>query len=239
MARHERSGNAGAGFETVAGVVAWAGSVIPRVARALDTLGAISSFRAWSKAQGSHPIFLTRIKMWNAVVLPELEDIEDLCILEFGVAYGEASRWWLSRISSPSLKFFGFDLFTGLPRAWRNMPAHAFDAGGNTPSIDDSRVTWIKGDVSSTIQSFDIGQCTGRKFVIFDLDIFEPSLTVWEALQAEFHPGDLIYLDEAFDMDERLLLTSYMLPTKRFDIIASSTQGIVLRCNAATPSRAK
>lgn len=165
MARHERNGNAGSTKETIIGVLAYLTTVIPRVARALDTLGAIAGFRLWSQNQGSHSIYLTRQRLWEKEVVPILQShLGEVRILEFGVAYGEASRWWLNQIQSEQLRYFGFDLFTGLPRAWRNMPAHAFDAGGQTPNIDDSRVTWIKGDVSETVVSAEFGGRATRKF---------------------------------------------------------------------------
>jgi hypothetical protein len=228
MARHERSGNNGAHIEAFVGIIAWFASAVPRIAQALDTLGAIAGFRAWSKHQGNHPIFLTREKMWQQVLLPKLLSSDgEVNIYEFGVAYGEASRWWLDRIRSSGLTYYGFDLFTGLPRAWRNMPAHAFDAGGKTPDIEDSRVNWIKGDVSETIRQFEFSSVTGKKFFIFDLDIFEPSLAVWNFIKEHLNPGDLIYLDEAFDMDERLLATAFILSHTNIRILASSTFGLV------------
>lgn len=108
------------------------------------------------------------------------------------------------------------------------MPQHAFDAGGNTPSLNDNRITWIKGDVAETIQCFEFSQCVGKKFVIFDLDLFEPSLAVWGKLESQLREGDLVYFDEAFEMDERLLITAYMLPTMHFEILASCPLGLLM-----------
>lgn len=229
MARHERRGNNGSAFETIAGVIANVCSAIPRIAQSLDTLGSVSSFRAWSRSKGRHPIYFNRNAMWSKSVLSLLRGEEDVSILEFGVAYGDATRWWLERLNSKSLRYYGFDLFTGLPRAWRNMPAHAFDAGGKPPEIEDDRITWIKGNVEDTIRIFDFGPCVGRKLIIFDLDIFEPSLVVWKVLENQLRVGDLLYFDEAFDRDERVLLDAYLLPTNRFEVIASSPMGIVLQ----------
>jgi hypothetical protein len=154
-------------------------------------------------------------------------------IFEFGVAYGEASRWWLSKLPSQTLKYGGFDLFTGLPTAWRNMPAGAFNANGQTPQIDDGRVTWFVGDVGETIKQVDWNEHIGQRLFIFDLDLFSPSLAVWEVIQDKIKPGDLLYFDEAFDIDERLLLQTYVLPGSRFEPLGSSPFGIVLQCNEA------
>ena len=113
------------------------------------------------------------------------------------------------------------------------MPAGAFNANGQTPQIDDERVTWFVGDVGETVKDIDWNQHLGQRLFIFDLDLFSPSLAVWEVIQEKLKPGDLLYFDEAFDIDERLLLQTYILPSNRFKPLGSSPFGIVLQCNEA------
>jgi hypothetical protein len=151
-----------------------------------------------------------------------------LSIFEFGVAFGEATRWWLERIDSPLLRYHGFDRFTGLPQQWRGMPTGAFDAGGRAPAIDDTRVTWHVGDVENTLDDIDWAMVDGRRFFNFDLDLFRPSLAVWERIAPTLESGDILYFDEAYDSDERILLEAYVLPTGRFEGLGYSAFGLAL-----------
>ena len=232
MARHSKSGNNGAKIEWIAHILASTLNAVPRIAQTLDTIGSIVGFRRWSKSLGAR-VYTTRVKLWQQTILPQLSvSSSPISIFEFGVAYGEASRWWLSNLPSQTLRYGGFDLFTGLPTAWRNLPAGAFNANGQTPQIDDKRVTWFVGDVGETIKEINWNDHLGQRLFIFDLDLFSPSLAVWEVIQEQLKPGDLLYFDEAFDIDERLLLQTYILPSNRFEALGSSPFGVVLLCNA-------
>jgi hypothetical protein len=231
MARHKKSGNSGEVIERVAFFVAMIINLVPRVAQTVDTIGSVVGFRRWCKSMGSS-IYLTRVKLWQQVVIPRLANANSsISVFEFGVAYGEASRWWLNNLPHKDLKYAGFDLFTGLPAAWRNLPAGAFDAGGKTPEIDDERVTWYVGDVGQTIKEINWDEHTGQRLFIFDLDLFLPSLAVWDVIKGETKAGDLLYFDEAYDLDERLLLKTYLLSTNNFDVLGASPLGIVLQHN--------
>ncbi len=175
-------------------------------------------------------IYLTRIKLWQQAVLPRLANHKSsISVFEFGVAYGEASRWWLNNLLHKDLKYAGIDLFTGLPTAWRNLPAGAFNAYGKTPDINDERVTWYVGDVVQTIKEIDWNKHLGQRLFIFDLDLFLPSLAVWDVIKDELKSGDLLYFDEAYDTDERLLLKKYLLPTNEFEVLGASPFGLVLQ----------
>ncbi|MBU3700561.1 MAG: hypothetical protein FGM58_00745 [Acidimicrobiia bacterium] len=229
MARHETSGNSGTGTQRVVAAVARVTNVIPRLAQSLDTLGAVSSWRAWCLRNGMGRSYDTREALWSGEVLPRLvpppDSEESITIFEFGVAFGEATRWWLDRIDSPHLRYHGFDRFTGLPQRWRGMPAGAFDADGRTPAIDDARVTWHVGDVEDSLGDIEWATTKGRRFFNFDLDLFRPSLAAWEAIAPSLETGDIFWFDEAFDSDERLLLEAYVMPTGRFEGLGFSPFG--------------
>ena len=120
-------------------------------------------------------------------------------------------------------------MFTGLPTAWRNLPAGAFNADGKTPGINDERVTWYVGDVGQTIKEIDWNKHLEKRLFIFDLDLFSPSLAVWDVIKDELKSGDLLYFDEAYDTDERLLLKNYLLPTNEFEVLGASPFGLVLQ----------
>lgn len=229
MARHKKSGNTGELFEWIAYFLASLVNLVPRIAQTIDTIGSVVGFRRWCKFNEAR-IFATRIMLWKKIVIPRMiEGDKTLSVFEFGVAYGEATRWWLHNLPQSTLKYAGFDLFTGLPTAWRDLPAGAFNADGNTPEIDDERVTWYIGDVGQKIQEIDWNDHLGQRLFIFDLDLFSPSLAVWDEIKDRIKQGDLLYFDEAFDIDERLLLKNYLLPTEKFEVLGASPFGLVLQ----------
>ena len=229
MARYKKSGNSGEVAERLAFLVASTVNLVPRFAEIFDTIGSVIGFRRWCR-ELDVTIYSTRIRLWQKVILPQFADRDaSISVFEFGVAYGEASRWWLLKLPHKDLKYSGFDLFTGLPTAWRNLPAGAFNADGKTPDIDDARTTWHVGDVGQTIKEIDWNHHPGQRLFIFDLDLFLPSHEVWSVIKEKIKSGDLLYFDEAFDADERLLLKTYLLPTHQFDVLGASPFGLVLQ----------
>jgi hypothetical protein len=129
----------------------------------------------------------------------------DWCVYEFGVAFGYTTNYWLLRCNKEIRTWNGFDRFTGLPRPWRDLPMNAFDANGRAPEIDDPRVTWFVGNVNELLPTVKIESCP--KLIIFDLDVYEPTEFAWSYLEPYLHPGDLVYFDEAYDFDERRVIT--------------------------------
>lgn len=155
-----------------------------------------------------------------------------LLALEFGVAHGYATEQWLSLLPADAdVTWHGFDRFTGLPRAWRGLPAGAFDAGGQPPSLNDPRLTWHIGDIEDRVADLDVAHHSDRQWlVLFDLDILEPSQVAWNAICDGLKPGDLLYFDEAFDTDERTLLDESVLTSgHRFEALGATAEALALR----------
>lgn len=82
-------------------------------------------------------------------------------IFEFGVAFGETTKILVEKIRVP-FEYHGFDTFTGLPRAWRGLPAGAISNGGKIPNIDKPNVKFHKGLVSQTITEIDFSKMGGQ-----------------------------------------------------------------------------
>lgn len=193
-----------------------------RLFRASSTLrtktinaGQIADFIDWQqRVFGSQPTVLgRREKLWERLA-GRLDPNRPLVVLEFGVAWGYATNWWLSRLDGRDVVWHGFDRFTGLPRAWREHAQGAFDAGGEPPAISDERVQWHVGDVEDTLATVDLAAARHAQWlVLFDLDIYEPTAFAWEVVSDYLRPGDLIYLDEALDRDERRVLDEMILPS--------------------------
>jgi hypothetical protein len=149
--------------------------------------------------------------------------------IEFGVAWGYGTSWWLRHITDEGLRWDGFDRFTGLPRSWRDLPLGHFDTDGKPPAIADNRVTWHVGDVEERLTDLNLDRDPSSQFVIlFDLDVFEPSLAAWQHICGNLRPGDLLYFDEAFDRDERHLLDHFVLPSGRFEYVGSTPLALAL-----------
>jgi hypothetical protein len=191
----------------------------------------ISGYLDWQLATfGSINVARTKTALWKRMSARMHEAGVPWHGIEFGVAYGHASQWWLSMHDESMVATWdGFDRFTGLPRAWREHSAGAFDAGGQTPDIDDSRVAWHVGDVEDTIRDLDVERISsGRRLAYFDLDVYEPSKAAWDWLAPHLKPGDILYFDEAFDTDERRLLDESVLPAGTFDYIGATDMNLAI-----------
>jgi hypothetical protein len=202
-----------------------------RVSSALSLLGDVADYAVWVKATfGQVEVFSKREDLWEFMAR---RVHGRLAIgIEFGVAFGYAAWWWLTRVSRTTLlSWDGFDRFTGLPRSWRAYPHGAFDAQGVPPELGDERARWHVGDIESTIEGADLPSLrssVGVWIVIFDFDLYEPSLVAWESIRHHLQPGDLLYFDEAFDRDERHLVVHHVLPSARFLPIGVTPTGLCL-----------
>lgn len=175
----------------------------------------------------------TRDRLWKRMI-GTLDKDARVTVYEFGVAYGHVTRWWLSHCGFIG-NWYGFDVFTGLPKPWRHFKAGAFSAGGNPPEIQDSRIEWIVGKVEETVspaiirKSADGRDRTQRVFIL-DLDLYEPTRHVLEQLFPLLKEGDVLYLDEAAYWDERAALLEMMnrVPVP-LELIGATPVAIALR----------
>jgi len=172
-------------------------------------LGQSLEFSFWiSREFGSKSMFVpTRGKLWDRMIA-SIDEEQEVTVFEFGVAYGNATKWWLSRCKNIE-KLYGFDTFTGLPRAWRHFQTGAFSSNGNPPEIADPRVEWIVGEVEKTLTSELLESLTKKNgsksqcIYLLDLDLYESTKYVLECILPHLQKGDLLYFDEAADLDER------------------------------------
>jgi hypothetical protein len=200
-----------------------------RLRQKVINAGEIAEYVSWLSATfGEVRSLPTREKLWE--LMAQRVSQRHIRGLEFGVAFGYATGWWLNRLPGTELRWDGFDRFTGLPRAWRGFGEGAFDAGGRPPAIDDERVTWHVGDVEDMLKDLTLDSNEPQQLVmLFDLDIFEPSLAAWEYLRDSLQPGDLLYFDEAVHADERRLLVDYILPTGKYECVGATPTALGLQ----------
>ena len=199
------------------------------IRRKMKNAGDVADFVDWQVQRfGSARIFAKREDLWESL-LRRVEPTEAVTVLEFGVAWGYATHWWLERTGNPALIWHGFDRFTGLPRAWRGLPEGAFDADGQPPRISDERVRWHIGDVEKTLTELpDADLARSRRVVLFDLDIYEPTVAAWTHVAPWLRAGDLLYFDEAMDEDERRVLDELVLPTGAVQYLGATASALAL-----------
>lgn len=203
---------------------------MPLLRDKIANIGEIAGYLSWIDRHfsGRRVLCSRREHVWRQML--RFASSTSVRGLEFGVAWGYATQWWLRHSPQPGLRWEGFDRFVGLPRAWRQLPAGAFNAAGQTPDLEDPRLIWHVGDVEDTLAMVDWSRRANEQWIIlFDLDLFEPTLAVWQAVSPFLQPGDLLYFDEAFDRDERHVLDHWILPFARFDLIAYSPLALALR----------
>ncbi len=195
-------------IDRIAGLSQFAG-------RSIELAGNVAGYALWCKARGfSAPHFLHRERLWKSVVFPRL--VGPLTVLEFGVAAGHTTRYWLEALPSPDLRWHGFDTFTGLPTSWRRGGVEfsaqgRFDAMGSPPDVHgDTRVTWHVGLVEETLPKVDVPS-DGQLCLLLDLDLYEPTAFVLDRLAARLRPGDVLYFDEIYDpWHERRALDEFL-----------------------------
>jgi hypothetical protein len=203
----------------------------------LSQVGVLADYAAWKRARlerNGSPLFSHREKMWEAV-LPRLARLDSLAVMEFGVAWGYATKWWLSRLHDPKLEWHGFDTFTGLPTTWDRAgltiyDAGSFSAGGNTPPIRDPRVHWHVGDVGATVGDLAWDKLGTRPIFLFlDFDLYEPVMIALQAALPYLKSGDVLYFDEAFDAwNERKAIDEILMPQFRFACLGSTATALAL-----------
>lgn len=200
-----------------------------------QTVGDIADFVEWQqRVFGCQPAFFgRREKLWERLA-QRLDPNRRLVVLEFGVAWGYATNWWLCRLGGRDLVWHGFDRFSGNPHAYRAFKQGAWDAGGEPPPIDDERVRWHIGDVEDTLGAVDLAaERDAQWLVLFDIGLYEPTARAWELISAHVRPGDIIYLDEPAQPDERRVLDEMILPSVSCEPVGTTPTALGL---AVTPT---
>ena len=224
------------------GLSKFAVTVISRLLEIIEKVPAITSkiyivndllrYKNWCRSTfGTRYLVRNRQDVWDEIAKLVFRKNQRIFAIELGVAWGYLTWWWFSRYSKLIYRWDGFDRFTGLPREWRGLAPGTFDAQGKTPILSDERIFWHVGDIEDTINQVDaliVIESGTTRLILFDLDIYEPSLVAWNQLKSKLRSGDILYFDEAFDADERRLLEENVLPSGEFRLIASSWTSLAI-----------
>jgi len=64
---------------------------------------------------------------------------------------------------------------------------------------------------------------------LFDFDLYEPTLLTFKYIENNFRPGDILYFDEAFDSDERVIIENYFLGKFEYEVLGASVFGLAFK----------
>jgi hypothetical protein len=178
----------------------------------------------WMKANGFHT--RDRVRARRDLFHRAADKVGDrkVLYLEFGVARGNSMRYWSHLLSNPASALHGFDTFEGLPEDWRLSAAKgAYAAGGRTPEISDSRVTFYKGLFQQTLPSY--SPPSHENLIInIDCDLYSATSFVLNSLAPHIRPGSFIYFDEFGDPRHEMRAFQEFLAAsqKRFSLLAAT-----------------
>jgi hypothetical protein len=194
----------------------------------LTVAGDILSFDRYCRNELKCDTKFTRREEIYSEIIKSIKS--DSVVLEFGVAHGYTTRFFLDRLNSNS-KYIGFDLFTGLPKQWRNFEMGQFTNDGKPPEINDERLKWVIGDVIQTFKlSFPLDKNL-QHVIIFDLDLLEPTKHAFEILDSMgiLTSETILYFDEAFDPEELCVIKSLLIPKFEVEVIARNWSSIAFK----------
>ena len=198
----------------------------------LKSLIEVLEFRVWLNNKfGTVKLFKNKQELLNALIKDSNVEFSKsgrgVLYVEFGVAFGETSRYIISGTKAP-LVYHGFDTFEGLPKSWRRLPAGAISTKGELPNIVGENIHFHKGLIQETIDKVNF-KSSLKKIFVFDFDLYEPTLFALKHIFSDIHEGDIVYFDEAFDSDERVIIENYFLDVFEFEVIGASPFGLAFK----------
>lgn len=153
----------------------------------------------WMREQGFSvpPRVADRAQVFDAVA--QRVQNRHVLYLEFGVARGDATQYWVEAITDPTARFYGFDSFEGLPEDFDQTSSQLktghFDTGGQVPQIDDPRVAFVKGWFQDTLPSFEVPE-HDVLVLNMDADLYTSTRFVLDYLKPYIRPGTFVYFDD-------------------------------------------
>jgi O-methyltransferase len=169
----------------------------------------------FSKSLNNNAIFVDfrRSRFGRCPEYPERSDLyvaiskmvdEPIDYLEFGVWQGASIDAWRKLNGHPESRFVGFDTFEGLPEDWNSdHPKGTFSTQGAIPTIDDKRVSFVKGLFQHTLRPYLASNDLKRRLVInVDCDIYSATLFVLGTLDHYFASGTIIIFDDFYSMND-------------------------------------
>jgi hypothetical protein len=204
------------------------------IRRKVIIAGELAAHQDWILRTFKSPtLYSSREKLWKQIC----RDLngKKFRIIELGVYQGYATKWFLDQNPKHSAgqrlqSIDAFDLFTGLPNSWRDLEEGHFSNSGGIPDIHDDRCEFHAGYVESEILKLDKEKLVNDStLVLFDLDLYGPTLASFLHLKSTFKPGDILYFDEAFDLDENRVIREQLLPNFEVEIIGYTAFALAVK----------
>jgi O-methyltransferase len=181
----------------------------------------LPKFDKWKKNHREpYNIYQTRYDLYDYLNLKVLKN-RPIDYVEFGVFRGESIQHWLTINTHLQSRFTGFDTFTGLPHPWEGfwetLERETFDAQGNVPEINDSRVTFIKGLFQETLPAFLTHHYSQLPLIIhIDSDLYSSALYVLTQCDHRLVHKSIVIFDEFSSiLDEFRALEDYCSSYRR------------------------
>ncbi len=141
--------------------------------------------------------YFRRNKMYQWVIDQEGLNHAPINYLEFGVAWGESFKWWLSKNDHGDSRFYGFDTFDGLPEDWGPFKKGSFSSNHALPEINDARGSFHKGLFQQSLPPFlQTLDNTKRNVLMMDADLYSATLYALTTMAPYLKKGDIIFFDE-------------------------------------------
>ena len=199
--------------------------------RILEQAGDVSKFLLWQYDTFHElQIFRTKKSHFDRVIREIRAESKLYDVFEFGVAHGYATQYFIEvdeNLPSFISTYRGFDTFFGLPSSYRGFKKGSFSNSGKFPDIKSIKLVWHKGLVEDTVKPELF--LTQPKFLMFDLDLYEPTFHVLKCITPNLQIGDILYFDEAFDEGEFKIILNEVLPYFRIKYLGTNGQSLALK----------
>jgi len=174
-------------------------------------------------------LFYSREQLWKSFD-SHLNDAQWVGF-EFGVASGDATKTFMRMpYTKNCLEWNGFDTFYGLPSAWGDLPEGAFSTNGRPPTIKSEIVSWHIGLIEDTCVKIPRLKHLEQNFIlIFDFDLYSATKSAWDAISKFLKPGDIIYFDEAYEVDEERIILEIHSSNLPLKILGFTVMGIAFQ----------
>ena len=191
-------------------------------------IGEISRFYLWQKSQFEDvPVFFSKPKFYKAIMNELIDNPKSTDFYEFGVAHGYATKYFIGNETFNNKvlhEYNAYDTFEGLNQPFREFPVGSFTNKGLVPAIFDKKLYWYVGFVEDNFSGFTHSRC--RKVIFFDLDLYEPTLYVMKKILKFIKPGDYLYFDEGFDLNEFKIIENYVMKKFEVRLVGTNFQAI-------------
>jgi hypothetical protein len=224
MARWEKHGTTS--NATLKLLYYWANTfkVVGNLIYPIKSLIEVIEYQIWmKKTLGDVKVFKSKKELLD-LVIEKCKNSGPTTYYEFGVAFGETAEYIVNN-AGQEFEYHGFDTFEGLPKAWRRLPKGAITNHGKIPNLVGSNIFFHKGLIQDTIGDVSYDS-DGKKCILFDFDLYEPTLLTLKHLEKNLHAGDILYFDEAFDSDERVIIENYFIDKFSYNILGASVFGL-------------